>query len=71
MRKILLISIMLIWANALFAQQKTVRGRVTSAEDGSGLPGVSVVIKGTSKGATTDAEGKFTFVEFTARGFVG
>jgi CarboxypepD_reg-like domain len=60
MRKILLISVMLIWANAIFAQQKTVRGRVTSSEDGTGLPGVSVIIKGTSKGAITDADGKFS-----------
>lgn len=67
MRKILLISVMLIWANALFAQQKTIKGRVTSTEDGTGLPGVSVMIKGTSKGAITDANGNYT-VEAPANG---
>ena len=35
---------------SLFAQDKKVSGKVTSAEDGSGLPGVTVQIKGTGKG---------------------
>ncbi len=34
-------------------------GRVTSSDDGSGLPGVSVQVKGTTKGTTTDGEGNF------------
>jgi TonB-dependent starch-binding outer membrane protein SusC len=45
-----------LWANA---QDKTVTGKVTAVEDGSALPGVSIVVKGTAKGATTDAEGNF------------
>lgn len=35
-----------------------VRGRVTSV-DGENLPGVNVIIKGTSKGTVTDIEGNF------------
>lgn len=35
-----------------------ISGRVTS-ETGEGLPGVSVVIKGTTKGTTTDAQGRY------------
>jgi TonB-linked SusC/RagA family outer membrane protein len=42
-----------------FAQSK-VSGTVTSADDGSGIPGVSVQIKGTSKGTQTDLDGKYT-----------
>lgn len=34
-------------------------GRVTSSDDGSTLPGVSVVVKGTSRGTTTDANGAY------------
>ena len=34
-------------------------GRVTSSDDNSPLPGVSVVIKGTTRGATTDATGSY------------
>ncbi|WP_299055426.1 SusC/RagA family TonB-linked outer membrane protein [uncultured Polaribacter sp.] len=41
-----------------FAQQKTVSGTV-SDESGE-LPGVSVIIKGTTKGAETDFDGKYT-----------
>lgn len=42
------------------AQEKTVTGRVTSTEDGSGLPGVNVVLKNTTKGTTTDVNGRFS-----------
>ena len=40
------------------AQEKTITGVVTDADDGSPLPGVSVVIKGTHLGTATDAMGK-------------
>lgn len=43
----------------LWAQDITVAGRVTSSDDGSGLPGVSVVVKGTSRGTTTDVNGNY------------
>ncbi|GCC52235.1 SusC/RagA family TonB-linked outer membrane protein [Chryseotalea sanaruensis] len=42
-----------------YAQERTVSGKVTSAEDGSALPGVNVVVKGTTNGTVTDAEGNF------------
>jgi len=43
----------------LQAQDRTVTGRVTSADDGSGVPGASVSIKGTSKGTSTDGDGNY------------
>ncbi|WP_229311101.1 SusC/RagA family TonB-linked outer membrane protein [Larkinella soli] len=43
-----------------FAQDRTVTGTVTSAEDRVGLPGVTVQLKGTTRGTTTDADGKYT-----------
>uniref|UniRef100_UPI003B3A0FD8 carboxypeptidase-like regulatory domain-containing protein n=1 Tax=Spirosoma sp. TaxID=1899569 RepID=UPI003B3A0FD8 len=43
-----------------FAQDKTLKGRVTSRSDGSGLPGANVLIKGTDRGSTTNANGEFT-----------
>ena len=43
-----------------YAQDITVSGRVTSSEDGSALPGVNVVLKGTTVGTATDAEGKYS-----------
>lgn len=37
----------------------TVTGRVTSAEDGSGLPGVNIYVKGTTHGTITDVDGNY------------
>ncbi len=42
-----------------FAQEKTVSGTVTD-DAGEVLPGVSVVVQGTSKGTQTDFEGKYS-----------
>ena len=42
-----------VWA------QTTVTGTVTDAKDGSPLPGVSVVLSGTTRGTITDVEGKY------------
>ncbi|MCC9165791.1 SusC/RagA family TonB-linked outer membrane protein [Pontibacter harenae] len=39
----------------------TVSGKVTD-ENGVGLPGVTVVVKGTTKGMSTDVDGNFTIV---------
>ena len=44
----------------LWAQERTVSGTVTSAEDGTTLPGVNILLKGTSTGTVTDFEGKYT-----------
>jgi TonB family protein len=38
---------------------KKIKGKVTWAEDGSGLPGVNVVVKGTNEGTVTDAMGVY------------
>lgn len=37
-----------------------VSGTVTSSDDGTPMPGVNVVLKGTNIGTTTDTEGKYT-----------
>src|SRR5688572_7704127 len=42
-----------------FAAAQTVTGKVISATDGAGIPGVSVVLRGTTVGTSTDSEGKF------------
>ena len=46
--------------NFAFAQTKTISGTVTSADDGSGLPGVTVLVKGTQNGTITDINGKYS-----------
>lgn len=42
------------------AQVRTITGRVTSLEDGAPLPGVNIIVKGTSVGTTTDVNGSYT-----------
>lgn len=60
MKKILLImcAIAISWGS--YAQNVTVSGTVTSTEDGSVLPGVNVLVKGTTTGTATDADGKYS-----------
>lgn len=44
---------------SVLAQGRTISGKVTSEADGSELPGVSVVLKGTSTGVTTGIDGTY------------
>lgn len=64
MRKFtLLIALMIfIGMQVALAQTRTLSGTVTNAEDGSTIPGVSVVVKGTTVGTTTDLQGKYSLV---------
>jgi iron complex outermembrane receptor protein len=57
--KLLLIGILLSSSFTMFAQQ-TVKGVVKEKATGIALPGVSVVVKGTTKGSQTDFDGNFT-----------
>ena len=52
--------ILLFVATSAIAQNRTITGTVTSTEDGLPIPGVSVKVKGTNIGASTEANGKFT-----------
>nr|WKN38301.1 SusC/RagA family TonB-linked outer membrane protein [Tunicatimonas sp. TK19036] len=64
-------------ATTLQAQQQTVSGTVTSSETGEELPGVNVVVKGTTGGTVTDIEGQYrlsvpsseSIIEFSFIGF--
>ena len=62
MKKRFVISIMLIFVmvGSSFAQERIIKGTVTSAEDGLLLPGVNVLVKGTSIGVITDAKGQYS-----------
>ncbi|GET29026.1 TonB-dependent receptor plug domain-containing protein [Prolixibacter sp. SD074] len=44
---------------SLMAQTKVITGTVTSADDGSSIPGVSVSVQGTTLGTITDIDGKY------------
>jgi len=46
-------------ATSMAMAQQVVTGTVTSADDGSPIPGVNIVEKGTTNGTVTDANGQF------------
>ena len=41
-------------------QNRMVTGKVTSADDGQGIPGANILVKGTNTGTTTNADGDFS-----------
>ncbi|MEI7583727.1 TonB-dependent receptor [Runella sp.] len=59
LRKFFLIFSLTCCSWALFAQNRTVTGKVTTATDGQPMPGVNVTLKGASSGASTDADGSY------------
>ncbi|MFN3802979.1 TonB-dependent receptor plug domain-containing protein, partial [Belliella pelovolcani] len=61
MKRVLLSLLLLVFAtNEMWAQSKAVTGRVTSTEEPEGIPGVNILIKGSSSGTTTDLDGRYT-----------
>ena len=60
MKNIIILIILLLFtvSQSVFAQ-RTITGKVINAEDGLPMPGVSVVVKGTTTGMTTDTNGNF------------
>ncbi len=56
---LLILTLALISTQFLHAQQ-SLSGRVTSEEDGEGIPGVNILIKGTSSGTVTDVDGNYS-----------
>lgn len=74
--KFKLLLLFLLVASLSYAQEVTVTGMVTSADDTLPLPGANVIIKGTSTGTNTDFDGKYSLkvqkgaiLEFSSLGF--
>ena len=56
------VSILLLFAsNLVFAQTGSIRGRVVSKTDGQALVGANILLEGTLRGTSTDANGDFVF----------
>ncbi len=61
MRKVLLLGLMLFLGSAIvFAQNRVITGTVTSTEDNLGVPGATVLVKGTTIGTATDLDGQYS-----------
>lgn len=56
--KTVLLCALCIFSLSAFAQQKQVKGKVADG-DGNPLAGVTVIVKGTNRGTTTDAQGNY------------
>jgi hypothetical protein len=57
---VILAIVMMAMASVQALPTRTITGKVTSAGDGSPLPGVNVALKGTTNGTVTNAEGKYS-----------
>ena len=63
MKKLILLIALFVSVSGftLLAQTKVITGTVTSSVAGEGpIPGVTVIVKGTTIGALTDAKGKYS-----------
>jgi len=59
LKSIMLLFLWLTCSVAVLAQQRQISGSIKDA-NGAGLPGVTVLVKGTTTGTTTNTEGKYT-----------
>jgi TonB-linked SusC/RagA family outer membrane protein len=61
MKKVALLFVFLLFmgTQAIWAQTRTISGKVTAASDGLPIPGASIVLKGTTLGTITNIEGEY------------
>ncbi|MGE5383945.1 MAG: SusC/RagA family TonB-linked outer membrane protein, partial [Omnitrophica WOR_2 bacterium] len=57
--KSILLLLLILSGTTIYAQDRNITGIITDQSTNETLPGASVVVKGTTKGATTDLDGKF------------
>jgi len=61
----------MLFSSMVWGQSRSISGKVTSVQEGTPIPGVNVVVKGTTNGTTTDSDGKFALdVDQSARTLV-
>ncbi|WPP53473.1 SusC/RagA family TonB-linked outer membrane protein [Catalinimonas niigatensis] len=58
-RLLLIMFLSVAMSSLLYAQERTVTGKVTDLETGEDLPGVNILVKGTTQGTVTDVEGNY------------
>ena len=65
MKQILLLTCVLTISFGVYAQSGSITGKISDSDSYEALPGANVVIKGTSKGTTTDIDGTFSLGELS------
>ncbi|WBO83151.1 SusC/RagA family TonB-linked outer membrane protein [Hymenobacter yonginensis] len=70
MQKTLLVGTLLMASafQEVAAQNRSISGRVTDRQTGEGLPGVTVLLKGTTNGVSTNSDGTFSLNNVPATG---
>jgi len=61
MKRFLLLSVVIVsfLATSVMAQERTLSGKVTAEETGTPIPGVNVILKGTTVGTVSDIDGNY------------
>ncbi len=59
-KRLFIVALCMMMSSVVFGQQVKVSGTITDATDGSALPGVNVVVKGTLTGTVTDLNGAYS-----------
>jgi TonB-dependent starch-binding outer membrane protein SusC len=57
--RLILLLLTFVISGQIQAQERSVSGKVTSSEDGSAIPGVSIIVTGTTTGTITDLDGNY------------
>lgn len=77
MKRLITVFSLLFMVLFAFGQDRTITGKVTDATTGEPLPGVSIVLQGTTRGSVTDLDGNFTIeasdgqvIEFSYVGYL-
>ena len=58
--RMMLMLALVLCTSMVYAQDRTISGKITDGSDGSGLPGVNILAKGTTVGTVTDVEGNYS-----------
>lgn len=53
-------AVFFLFTSVVFGQDRIVTGKITSKSDGTGVPGASIIVKGTTVGTTSDFNGDFS-----------
>jgi TonB-linked SusC/RagA family outer membrane protein len=56
---LLLLSMFFLWPGMLWAQERTISGTVTAGDTNEPLPGVNILVQGTTRGTITDISGNY------------
>src|SRR5690349_16162812 len=60
LKRTLLLLILISGLISAYGQMRTVKGKIIAQDDGSAIPGVNILVKGTTSGAVTDVDGLYS-----------